>query len=312
MIAALDQLLQSCIDYAGLFPPADLSLAEAIDIFAADRNSKHQNWLQHFILPATRIEEFDAFRNNKGGDSSWTLSILVGGGDTLHDWQTNVEDALETFKTRRDDADPVRVLEITLPRAIAADDSSFKQAIDTINQQLDPTPLVDCKLFFETTSTEHRRVLAEVLAEPKHHPGKIGLKLRTGGISRALFPSSGELAECIRLCHSFDIPWKATAGLHHPFPVDCQRTGAAMHGFMNILFAVILLEGNMIPGEKLEDLLEDRNPTHFSFCETGITWMDITANLEQICIGRQRFISFGSCSFAEPLEDLAASGLLAT
>ena len=204
------------------------------------------------------------------------------------------------------------MLEIALPRAIAADTASFTQAIDAIEQQLDLASLVDCNLFYETTSADHRQILAGVLSEPKLQKGKRGLKLRTGGVTPALFPSSEELADCIRLCHSFDIPWKATAGLHHPFPMDCQRTGAAMHGFLNILFAVALLEGNMVPGEKVEDLLTDRNPTHFAFCETGMTWMGITADLEQIRLGRERFLSFGSCSFAEPVDDLSAFGLLAT
>ena len=83
-----------------------------------------------------------------------------------------------------------------------------------------------------------------------------------------------------------------------------------MHGFLNILVAVILLEGNMIPNENIKELLIDRNSTHFAFCDEGLKWKDKSVNLEQIRLGRDRFVSFGSCSFAEPLEDLSALGLL--
>ena len=311
MNAALDYLLKTVIDYAGLFPPADLNLAEAINTFSADLKGTYRAWLRHFILPAARITEFDSLREKHGRDSQWTLSLIMGGGESLHDWQTSLEDVLEPFATRDvKHTDRVRVLEIALPLGIAADAPSFTQAIESLERQLAPTPLVDCTLFFETTSADHRRILAEVLAARKSQKWKLGLKLRTGGLTRDHFPSFEQLADFIRLCHSLDIPWKATAGLHHPLPIDCKQTDAKMHGFLNLLFAVILLEGNSLAGDQVENLLTDQNPDHFVFRETGIEWMGITASVEQVQLGRERFLSFGSCSFAEPLEDLAALGLL--
>ena len=311
MSAAIDSLLQRCIDYAGLFPPANLDLSEAVDLFTADQRGEYQNWLQHFILPAAQIREFDSLRDNRRRDAPWTLSLIMGGAETLHDWQTSLEDVLEPFASRdAKNTDVVQVLEIGLPRAIDADVDSFTQAVESLERQLAPTSLVVCMIFFETTSAEHRRVLAQVLAARKSHTRKLGLKLRTGGLTRDHFPSVQQLAECIRLCHSLDIQWKATAGLHHPLPSDCKRTDAKMHGFLNLLCAVILLEGNKLPVNQIEDLLTDRNPDHFVFDDTSLKWMGITANVEQIRLGRERFLSFGSCSFAEPLEDLTALGLL--
>ena len=311
MSAAIDSLLEGCIDYAGLFPPANLDLNEAIDIFTADRKGKNQDWLQHFILPAARIQEFDSLRENRGRESHWTLSLIMGGGETLHDWQKSVEDVLEPFAARDiKKTDLVRVIEISMPRAIAADADSFTPAIENFERQLASTSLADCMLFIETTSADHRRVLAQVLAARSSHTRKIGLKLRTGGLTQDHFPSVSQLADCLQLCHSLDIQWKATAGLHHPLPSDCKRTNAKMHGFLNLLCAVILLEGSKLPINQIEDVLTDRNPDHFVFDDTGVSWMGITADLEQIRLGRERFLSFGSCSFAEPLEDLTALGLL--
>ena len=83
-----------------------------------------------------------------------------------------------------------------------------------------------------------------------------------------------------------------------------------MHGFLNLLCAVILLEGSKLPVNQIEEVLTDRNPDHFVFNDTGVSWMGITADLDQVRRGRERFLSFGSCSFSEPLEDLTALGLL--
>lgn len=83
-----------------------------------------------------------------------------------------------------------------------------------------------------------------------------------------------------------------------------------MHGFLNLLLAVVFLEGDLLVGEHLENLLGDRDAEHFTFTDTSLDWNGITADLGQIRAGRERFISFGSCSFAEPIEDLTRLGLL--
>ena len=83
-----------------------------------------------------------------------------------------------------------------------------------------------------------------------------------------------------------------------------------MHGFLNLLFAVVLLEAKLLPVDRLENLLADRNAENFTFTESSLAWEGMTADLSQIQAGRERFISFGSCSFAEPVEDLAQLGLL--
>ena len=62
MIAALDNLLKGIIDYAGLFPPADLEMNRAVEIFTADRQGTYHKWLQHFIVPAERMGELDSLR----------------------------------------------------------------------------------------------------------------------------------------------------------------------------------------------------------------------------------------------------------
>ena len=313
MIASLGNLLKGVIDYAGLFPPADLEMNRAVEIFTADRQGAYYKWLQHFIVPAERISELDSLRTASTIDPHWTLSVLVGGGETLRDWHAAVESGLAAVDSsrHRPAPDTITVLEIALPTAMAADTASFVQAIDEIEARIRNTLLADCDLFFETTtSASHRRALAEVLCDRQTRTSRVGLKLRTGGRTPSHIPSLSQLSENIQLCHSLQIPWKATAGLHHPLPHDCPQIGATMHGFLNLLFAVVLLEAKVLPVDRLENLLADRNAEHFTFTESCLAWEGIAADLSQIQAGRERFISFGSCSFAEPVKDLAQLGLL--
>ena len=140
----------------------------------------------------------------------------------------------------------------------------------------------------------------------------VGYKLRTGGISGEAFPSQVELADTIGLCESLQIPWKATAGLHHALPHDCEELGVTMQGFLNLLTSVVLLHGGQIQPETVTNILADREASHFSMSDTQLLWQEMGADIAQIEAGRRRFLSFGSCSFTEPLADLAAGGWMET
>ena len=51
-------LLNEIIDYAGLFPPSQVSMSEAVLNYATYRNSNFGWMLGRFILPVARLEEF--------------------------------------------------------------------------------------------------------------------------------------------------------------------------------------------------------------------------------------------------------------
>jgi hypothetical protein len=50
-------LMTGAIDYAGLFPPAALSMRDAVGNFARYRSSSHAWMLGCFVVPAARLEE---------------------------------------------------------------------------------------------------------------------------------------------------------------------------------------------------------------------------------------------------------------
>ena len=57
-MASVKTLLQGAIDYAGLFPPAALSMSEAIINYATYRNSNYNWMLGRFVVLAARLDEF--------------------------------------------------------------------------------------------------------------------------------------------------------------------------------------------------------------------------------------------------------------
>lgn len=137
-------------------------------------------------------------------------------------------------------------------------------------------------------------------------------KIRTGGIKPEAIPSPAQVAAFIKACAERRLPFKATAGLHHPvrkeyaltYQADAPR--AVMHGFLNVLMAsAFAWQGE---GE-LEPILSETDARAFSFDDRA-HWNDRSLSIEQVKEARRKFMhAIGSCSFEEPVHDLQALGL---
>jgi len=109
-------------------------------------------------------------------------------------------------------------------------------------------------------------------------------------------PPIEALAGFVRACRSAGVPFKATAGLHHAVRSDGQ------HGFLNLLAAAVF-------GDEEQALAED-DPGAFGLGAT-FSWRDREADPEQLeQVRRALFVSIGSCSFTEPVDELKGLGLL--
>lgn len=129
-------------------------------------------------------------------------------------------------------------------------------------------------------------------------------KFRTGGLQARMFPSETELAEAIVGCVGRDLPFKCTAGLHHAVRHTAPDTGFEHHGFLNVLLATsAALDGAAI-GD-VAGVLALRDPA-------AVTGRIRALGEDRAAATRRMFRSFGTCSIEEPLEDLAALGLIGT
>jgi hypothetical protein len=112
------------------------------------------------------------------------------------------------------------------------------------------------------------------------------------------------------------VPFKATAGLHHPLRADYRLTYAPdsargrMFGFLNVFLTAAWLHAGRDAHNAL-DLLEEGSPAAFQVDDEGIRWRNVQLRLSELRQARQEaIIAFGSCSFTEPIGELQALQLL--
>jgi hypothetical protein len=120
-------------------------------------------------------------------------------------------------------------------------------------------------------------------------------KVRCGG---AEVPSAVDLARFIRACRERRLVFKATAGLHHALRTNGE------HGFLNLLAAVVF------EGEE-ERALAEADASQLTLTEASFRWRDRSAGASELArVRRELFHAIGSCSFFEPVDELAALGAL--
>jgi hypothetical protein len=141
-------------------------------------------------------------------------------------------------------------------------------------------------------------------------------KIRTGGLSPEKVPSTERVAEFLVEATGRGLPFKATAGLHHPVrsvqPLTYELDGprAEVHGFLNV-FAAAAFAWKGLERPALVEILEETDPEAFVFGEDDLRWRGRILPAGDIRTARREFAhSFGSCSFEEPVSDLRELGLL--
>jgi hypothetical protein len=83
-----------------------------------------------------------------------------------------------------------------------------------------------------------------------------------------------------------------------------------MYGFLNVFLAAVLLRAGHTE-EELLPLLEERDVSAFTVTPAAISWRGMRADAATIQQVRSQFAgSFGSCSFEEPVQDLASLSFL--
>jgi len=142
------------------------------------------------------------------------------------------------------------------------------------------------------------------------------VKLRMGGVVAEAFPPAAAVARALSVLAKERLAFKATAGLHHPIRASHRLTYAVdspsgtMHGFINLLSAAALLHFGGDEREA-EQVLAEEDPAGWRLTPQSLTWQSHSWSADQLDETRKRFfLSFGSCSFEEPIRDLEALGWL--
>jgi hypothetical protein len=223
--AAWTALLENLIDYAGMFPPASLPLAEAAEKYRVHKRSAERWMLSRIVLPSTELV-----------DPDWRVTLLTEAEPGKLPPQV---ETLETKQARK----------FSLP-------TYCEVPLDQV-------------------------------------PAGAFAKIRIPG------KTSADLAEFLSRAAVRRLPFKATAGLHHPV----RSSERGMHGFVNV-FTAAVFAWRGASAQELVDILDEEEPQKLSKRVSRLT-------ASQIAECRREFAhSFGSCSFDEPVDDLRELGWL--
>jgi hypothetical protein len=301
-VDAAGVLLRDLIDYAGLFPPASLAMAPAVANYDAYSRSEW-NWiLGRFIVPVARLEEFEqalaglSVPTQGLGFAQWRLSVLLG-SDPIADIPRIHESNAQMANSSSGRRAVVEAVE--LKAASAEEIARLSGVIPGELATYFEVPLLSCAECVAAVADCGRRA-----------------KIRTGGETADKFPAPASVIEFIRLCAAANVPFKATAGLHHPlrsvhrFTYQPDSPSGIMHGFINVFLAAAFLRAGMEPNLAAQ-LLEEQSSQAYQFDLDGVGWRRHRLSRNEIAATRRSFaISFGSCSFMEPIDDLRSLRLL--
>lgn len=311
---ARETFLTGLIDDAGLFPPASLSMEDAVAAHRASRDGENGWMLSRFICPASRLPELAKQIAEMDAATPWGISVILdtASGERWLDGALADLSTARGFTAEVNDLARVEVLEVLLPATVEA--PLLRKFADAVVSAGLPAPVTP---FLEIPNAASLPGTLEVLAEvhddlSERSLGRPpGAKLRSGGAVEELFPTPARVATFIHWCTQLGVPFKATAGLHHPFRHMDPATGFVQHGFVNLLGAAVLSSAHDLDPDAIEEIVSDQDPDSFSLTPERFSWRSNSASESDIAAARANlFTSYGSCSFAEPVEDLTALGIL--
>lgn len=310
-VKSLRNFTAGIIDYAGLFPPASLELAQAFHNHIFYMQGEYKWMLGKFIIPAKKLFSLGELLENMTIDDKVSLSVLGSGGNSIAELRKNFEEDLElagNFFSSFGNSVSFDAFEVRLPSEIFRNENN-DELLDLmllISVKIEAVMGKEIPVFFEVNLTENyeQEIIrtVETIASIKK---SCGYKLRTGGIEPSAFPKPEVIAFAIMTCCEFNVPMKCTAGLHHPIRHFNNEVNSVMHGFMNVFAAGILAYTSGLDESEIIEVLTDEDPYEFIFNENGFIWNDTEITNSEIISAREKFmLSYGSCSFNEPVDDL--------
>jgi hypothetical protein len=282
-------LLAGVIDYAGLFPPAGLSMSAAAAEYHAALTSAGAWMLGRFVTPAARLFELAEARAALPLISPWPISAIVRDGSNDDLAAIAAFNAAAARHLARVDTIEAK------PQSLAGVDWLAAPAGDGIEVYVEVAPGPDVDQW-----------LARVAARG------LRAKVRTGGLTADAFPAPTALAAFIAAAVRLRVPFKATAGLHHAvrgayrLTYDDGAQHAPMYGYLNMLLATAAVRDGR-PVAVAETILQQTDTSALVFADQAVSWGAEHFPLSSMRDTRQHhLVSFGSCSFREPVAEFDA------
>ncbi|MEP7118484.1 MAG: hypothetical protein ABI880_12925 [Acidobacteriota bacterium] len=287
--ASAHALLAGAVDYAGLFPPAALSMSAAAAEYRAALASPQSWMLGRFVTTAARLSELAAALSAPAGAVSTcrvSAIVRVGSADDIA--------ALATFNAGTDTHHGVVDAVEAKPSAIDGIDwlAAHCAGLD-VYVEIAAGP--DAPAWLDRVAARQLRA-----------------KVRTGGVTPEAFPSPAALAGFLAAVVARQVPFKATAGLHHAvrgsykLTYEPEAASAPMYGYLNLLLAAAAVRAGQ-PVTTAEALLRQSDAASLVFDDDAARWGAAAFPLSLLRdLRAHHLVSFGSCSFREPVTELDA------
>jgi hypothetical protein len=262
-------------------------MTSAVSAYASYASGEDRDLLGRFVLPVTRLDEFDEAARNQPVET-WKLSVVVA--DELEQAFNRINE----FNSRG--------------RATVDTIETPAHSVDDVTDAA--TLLGGFDVFVEVPLASDPVEYIEAISE-----NGLFAKMRTGGITEAAFPAANNVVRFMERCVALRVPFKATAGLHHlvrgPYRLtyDTDAPTGTMFGYLNIFVAAAFVcDGD---ATSAEEVLRATDASEFRFSERGLEWRDRVIGWRTLSDVRGRVaLSFGSCSFDEPVDEARAASLI--
>ncbi|MBV9831269.1 MAG: hypothetical protein JOZ82_06695 [Marmoricola sp.] len=281
--------LRAFVDDAAIFPPGNAPLEQAVADHEEHRTEEYGELLGGFVVSDTKVADLAA-----ADHPPLDLNLVVTGGAGA------IAPAV-TWVTRAEGLS-LRAVEFALrdEEDLSHNARRLISVVDSMLEELDGV-VVYAEVPLNVDSPRAEPTAGWLSALDELAAREVHLKLRTGGMSADLFPSSWRLANCVQAALDRELPFKCTAGLHDAVRHRDEETGFEHHGFLNVLLATrASLDGAPVDG--VAEVLEQTDGT--ALAERLLEDPDEAART------RRWFESFGSCSVLDAHEDLVELGLL--
>lgn len=264
------------LDDAAVFPPGNLPLVEAVAAHHRHQRSAYAELVGPLVLPAAALGGLAPLL--EAGTGLLALSVTLRGEPAALAPAVAAAAALDT----------VTLAAVETPLAAGAQIGELVEALEGAL----PDGVTG---YVEVPRDERGVAVLDALAGSRHRA-----KFRTGGLVPQAHPSEAELAGMLTGAVARGLAFKCTAGLHHA--VRHTDGELEQHGFLNVLLATeAALRG--APPEELAALLAQRDAAAVAGQVAGL-------GDERLAAARASFTSFGTCSVADPRDDLIRLGLL--
>lgn len=290
-------LLGGLIDDAAQFPPARLPLDDALAGYRRNRDGPHA-WLQgRFLCPSHLLADLPADQSSPPAPEvqPWVGAVVAPDRAS--------PDALAEVLAARDPR--VTAVEVALP----ADPGGWAEYLAALEV---PTTVRRAYLEVPVRALDPAEAVA-LLAAAREHPRQVEIaaKLRCGGVTADAVPPVEVVAAFLAACVARAVPFKATAGLHHPLRHLDEDDGWVHHGFLNVLGGAVLHHAGAVGATDLGAVVAETDPAAFAVSPSAFAWRGAEADAGAVARARTIVHGQGSCSFDEPVTDLRALGMIA-